>query len=118
MNGGARGKFVGRADELALLDESLTLLTARPHTLERLGESWARLLADTERVCWIRLAGLAPPQVQALAAASGWELTAESGARLQEHTAGNPLYVLALLGTFPRDAGPPRPACWQPGEAA
>jgi DNA-binding CsgD family transcriptional regulator/tetratricopeptide (TPR) repeat protein len=85
-------------------DTVLILLAARPHSLERLGESWARLLADAERVRWIRLAGLAPPQVQALAAASGWELTAESGARLQEHTAGNPLYVLALLTELPSDA--------------
>jgi hypothetical protein len=87
-------------------DTVLILLAARPHTLERLGESWGRLLADAERVRWIRLAGLALPQVQALAAASGWELTAGSGARLQEHTAGNPLYVLALLTELPGDTAP------------
>lgn len=39
MNGGARGKFVGRADELALLDESLTAARAgRPGVVVVEGE--------------------------------------------------------------------------------
>jgi DNA-binding CsgD family transcriptional regulator/tetratricopeptide (TPR) repeat protein len=85
-------------------DPVLVLLAARPHSLDRLGGSWARLLADGDRVRQIRLAGLPPAQVVALAAANGRDLTAESATRLQEHTAGNPLYLLALLAELPADA--------------
>lgn len=85
-------------------DPVLVLLAARPHSLGRLGGSWARLLADGDRVRRIRLAGLPPAQVVTLAAANGRELTAEAGARLQEHTGGNPLYLLALLAELPADA--------------
>lgn len=78
-------------------DPVLVLLATRPQMLAGLGESWARLLGDTERTRWVRLAGLTAAQVRELAAAAGRELAAEAGARLQQHTAGNPLYVSALL---------------------
>jgi predicted ATPase len=72
-------------------DHVLVLLAARPHALDRLGGSWTRLLADGDRVRHLRLTGLTPAEVVTLAAANRWDLTAESGARLQEHTEGNPL---------------------------
>ena len=85
-------------------DPVLVLLAARPGRLDRLGASWTRLLADGDRVRRLRLAGLSPAEVVTLAAANRWDLTAESGARLQEHTAGNPLCLLALLAELPADA--------------
>ncbi|HEY6498167.1 MAG TPA: AAA family ATPase [Streptosporangiaceae bacterium] len=85
-------------------DPVLVLLAARRGRLDQLGGSWARLLADGDRVRHLRLGGLSPAEVVTLAAANRWDLTAESGARLQEHTAGNPLYLLALLAELPADA--------------
>ncbi len=85
-------------------DQVLVLLAARPHALDRLGGGWARLLADSDRVRHLRLTGLTPAEVVTLAAANRWDLTAESGARLQEHTEGNPLYLLSLLTELPADA--------------
>jgi len=85
-------------------DPVLVLLAARPHTLDQLGGSWARLLADGDRVRHLRLTGLTAPEVVTLAAANRRDLTAESGTRLHEHTAGNPLYLLALLTELPADA--------------
>lgn len=85
-------------------DPVLVLLAGRPGQLDRLGGSWARLLADGDRVRHLRLSGLSPAEVMTLAAANRWDLTAESGARLREHTAGNPLYLLALLTELPADA--------------
>jgi DNA-binding CsgD family transcriptional regulator/tetratricopeptide (TPR) repeat protein len=85
-------------------DPVLVLLASRPNGLDQLGGSWTRLLGDGERVCRLRLAGLSPDEVVTLAAAHRWDLTAESGARLQQHTAGNPLYLLALLAELPADA--------------
>lgn len=82
-------------------DPVLVLLATRPHGSERLGDSWARLLADADQVRWIRLSGLSPAQVRELAAMRGRHLTAESGTRLQRHTAGNPLYVSALVAESP-----------------
>jgi DNA-binding CsgD family transcriptional regulator/tetratricopeptide (TPR) repeat protein len=99
-------------------DPVLVLLAGRPGRLARLGSSWTRLLADGDRVRHFRLTGLTPAEVVTLAAANRWELTAESGARLQEHTAGNPLYLLMLLGELPADTfGPdtthlPAPAAY------
>jgi DNA-binding CsgD family transcriptional regulator/tetratricopeptide (TPR) repeat protein len=85
-------------------DPVLVLLAARPGRLDQLGGSWTRLLADGDRTRHLRLTGLSPAEVVTLAAASRWDLTTESGARLQEHTAGNPLYLLALLAELPADA--------------
>ncbi len=86
------------------VDPVLVLVAVRPRGLARLGDGWARLLADADRARWIRLGGLTAGGVRELAAARGWELTAESSARLQAHTAGNPLYVSALLAELPPDA--------------
>jgi DNA-binding CsgD family transcriptional regulator len=85
-------------------DPVLVLLASRPNGLDQLGGSWTRLLADGERVCHLRLTGLNPDEVVTLAAVNRWDLSAESGVRLQEHTAGNPLYLLALLAELPGDA--------------
>lgn len=85
-------------------DVVLVVLATRPRALDRLGESWRRLLADGERTRWIPLAGLTSAEVTQLAAASGWELTPNAGARLHEHTAGVPLYVSALLAELPPTA--------------
>jgi DNA-binding CsgD family transcriptional regulator/tetratricopeptide (TPR) repeat protein len=85
-------------------DPVLVLLASRRGRLNRLGGSWARLLADGDRARHLRLAGLSPAEVVTLAAANRWDLTVESGARLQEHTEGNPLYLLALLAELPADA--------------
>src|SRR3984957_20083676 len=82
-------------------DPVLVLLAARPGELDRLGESWARLLADTSRLRRVRLTGRSAAKVRSLAAAAGRDLTAESAARLHRHTAGNPLYVSALLAELP-----------------
>ncbi len=85
-------------------DPVLVLLAARPGRLDQLGGSWTRLLADGDRARHLRLTGLSPAEVVTLAAANRWDLTTESGARLQQHTAGNPLYLLALLAELPADA--------------
>jgi DNA-binding CsgD family transcriptional regulator/tetratricopeptide (TPR) repeat protein len=78
-------------------DPVLVLLAGRRDDLDRLGESWARLIADTSRVRRVLLAGLSAREVRGLAAATGRDLAAESITRLQRHTGGNPLYVSALL---------------------
>jgi DNA-binding CsgD family transcriptional regulator len=78
-------------------DVALVLLATRPRALERLGDSWARLLADDTMTRWLRLDGLSAAEVRELAAASGRSLAPNAGERLREHTAGNPLYVSALL---------------------
>ena len=85
-------------------DPVLALLATRPHALEGLGESWARLLADGERVRHVRLSGLSAEEVRELAAVDGRELPGAAAARLQEHTGGNPLYVRALLAELPEEA--------------
>lgn len=82
-------------------DPVLVLLTGRRGDLDRLGESWGRLLADTSRVRRVRLAGLSADEVRTLAVAAGRDLTAETAARLQRHTGGNPLYASALLAELP-----------------
>jgi DNA-binding CsgD family transcriptional regulator len=86
-----------------IADPVLVLLAARPGELDHLGDSWARLLADTSRVRRVRLAGLSAASVRDLAAAAGRNLTAKSAARLQRHTGGNPLYVSTLLAERPDD---------------
>ena len=85
-------------------DPVLVLLATRPHALDGLGESWARLLADGERVRHVRLSGLSAEEVRELAAVHGRELPGAAAARLQEHTGGNPLYVRALLAELPEEA--------------
>ncbi len=81
----------------------LVVTTVRTNGADRLGESWARLLADADRASWIRLTGLPPAEVRELAAADGCALTWDSGRRLHAHTGGNPLYVSALVQELPHD---------------
>lgn len=78
-------------------DSLLIVLTARPHALDRLGESWPRLFADSGRARSLRLTGLSTAEVRQLAAAAGQQLPAAASDRLCEHTGGSPLYVTALL---------------------
>ncbi|MBV9817180.1 MAG: AAA family ATPase [Solirubrobacterales bacterium] len=75
-------------------DRVLVLIASRPESLEALGASWPRLLADGDRVRRIGLGGLSAAEVQALA---GPALTAAAAERLRAHTEGHPLYVRALL---------------------
>jgi DNA-binding CsgD family transcriptional regulator len=94
-------------------DSVLVLLTSRPHSLARLGDSWARLLSQQGQR--LRLAGLAPADLRPLASTlCGLELSPAVRERLCEHTGGNPLYVRALLEELPAsalaDARTPLPA--------
>jgi DNA-binding CsgD family transcriptional regulator len=94
-------------------DSVLVLLTSRPHSLGRLGDSWPRLLSQQGRR--LRLGGLAPSDLRPLASTLfGLELSPAVRARLCEHTGGNPLYVRTLLEELPAgalaDARSPLPA--------
>jgi DNA-binding CsgD family transcriptional regulator len=94
-------------------DNVLVLLASRTQSLDRLGDSWARLL--TERARRLRLPGLAPRDLRPLAKALfGLELSPAARERLCEHTGGNPLYVRTLLEELPAsalaDASGPLPA--------
>jgi DNA-binding CsgD family transcriptional regulator len=94
-------------------DSVLVLLTSRPHSLARLGDSWSRLLSQQGQR--LRLAGLAPADLRPLASTlCGLELSPAVRERLCEHTGGNPLYVRALLEELPAsalaDARSPLPA--------
>jgi DNA-binding CsgD family transcriptional regulator len=85
-------------------DPLLVVLASRPRSLGRLGPSWERLLADPRLVRRIELSGLTTAEVRELAASSGWPIPARGAQRLQEHTAGNPLHVSALLSQLPATA--------------
>lgn len=85
-------------------DRVLFLATARAVGLDRLGEGWARMLADHPRARVIDLAGLTAGQVRELAVEAERDLSASAGERLREHTAGNPLHVRALLTELPAEA--------------
>ena len=94
-------------------DSVLVLLTSRPHSLARLGDSWSRLVSQQGRR--LRLAGLTPADLRPLASTLyGLELSPAARERLCEHTGGNPLYVRALLEELPAsalaDARSPLPA--------
>lgn len=82
-------------------DPVLVLLAARTGELDRLGDSWSRLLADSSRVRRVRLSGLSDTDVRELATATGRDVTADTAERLHRHTAGNPLYVSTLLAELP-----------------
>ncbi|MGA2829956.1 MAG: ATP-binding protein [Streptosporangiaceae bacterium] len=132
MNGGARGKFVGRVDELALLDESLTAARAgRPGVVVVEGEPGigktallrqAVRLAPDASVMWAS----GDPVESALEGGMARQLLAGWPAPEPAAAGGGSLALgaalLAGIGAAeeqaPRDAGPPRPACWQSGEAA
>ena len=84
-------------------DSVLVLLTSRPHSLARLGDSWSRLLSQQGRR--LRLGGLAPADLRPLASTlRSLELSPAVRERLCEHTGGNPLYVRALLEELPASA--------------
>jgi DNA-binding CsgD family transcriptional regulator len=84
-------------------DNVLVLLTSRPHSLARLGDSWLRLLSQQGQR--LRLGGLSPTDLRPLASTLfGLELSPTVRDRLCEHTGGNPLYVRTLLEELPASA--------------
>ena len=88
----------------------LALLTVREEDERRLPEG-IRRLASGASGSTMHLSPLTPPQIQALASALGVaDFSARIAGRLHEHTAGNPLYVRALLDEVP--AG--RWRTWEP----
>ncbi|MBV9592989.1 MAG: AAA family ATPase [Actinobacteria bacterium] len=82
-------------------DRVLVLLAARPVQLDRVGSSWARLLSDPRLGRRIELSGLSAADVVRMVSASGRRSEAAGGEQLWRHTAGNPLYVAALLNELP-----------------
>ena len=87
------------------LDRVLVLVVSRPGGLERLGDSWPRLLGDAERVHHISLAGLTGRDVGRLASSLGLgTITQAVGERLRGHTRGHPLHLRSLLAELPPDA--------------
>jgi DNA-binding CsgD family transcriptional regulator/tetratricopeptide (TPR) repeat protein len=82
-------------------DSVLILLTCRPAGLDRLGPNWQRLMADQQYSRHLFLGGLTTGEVKQIVVASGRTVAANAGERLQWHTAGNPLYVTALLAELP-----------------
>jgi DNA-binding CsgD family transcriptional regulator len=83
-------------------DRVLVLIASRSDPPARLGASWARFLADAERVQRIRLPGLTTAEVCQLAESQGsGQMTLAAGEHLREHTGGHPLYVKALLEEIP-----------------
>jgi DNA-binding CsgD family transcriptional regulator len=84
-------------------DNVLVLLTSRPHSLARLGDSWLRLLSQQGQR--LRLGGLSPADLRPLAGTLfGLELSPTVRDRLCQHTGGNPLYVRTLLEELPAGA--------------
>ncbi|MEN3308751.1 MAG: hypothetical protein V7603_4953 [Micromonosporaceae bacterium] len=84
------------------VDRVLALVTYRPAGLSRLGEGWRRLLTDDERSRHIGLTGLRVDDILALAGLLGIsELTRAGARRIHEHSAGNALYIRALLEELP-----------------
>ncbi len=79
-------------------DAILVICIARPGVEDMLGASWARLLADTGRCGRLRISGLSAGEVGLLARQHGVSLTAAAAHRLRDHTGGNALYAVGLLG--------------------
>lgn len=104
--------WVDQASSRALLfwmrrlrrDCVLVLLAMRPRAIDRLGDSWAHLMADTGSCRRVRLGGLTSNEVGLLAETGGRFLPAPAVERLRAHTGGNPLYVEALLEELPEGA--------------
>jgi len=79
-------------------DRVLVAVSARPGELARLGEGWLRFLAGDHRADRVRLSGLGPEELMALARAVGaGKLPRRAVSRLLEETGGNPLYCRAVL---------------------
>ena len=97
-----------------LADRVLVVVSARPGELARYGEGWYRFFAGDERATRLRLGPLGTAEVVALSRELGTgQLSQRAAASLLEHTAGNPLYCVALLqelgaGQLDRVHGPPR----------
>jgi len=95
-------------------DRVLVVVTARPGQLARYGEGWYRFVAGDERATRLQLGPLGTAEVVALSGELGTgQLSRRAAALLLEHTAGNPLYCVALLqelgaGQLDRVHGPPR----------
>ena len=97
-----------------LADRVLVVVTARPGQLARHGEGWYRFFAGDERATRLQLDPLGTAEVVALSRELGTgQLSRRAAALLLEHTAGNPLYCVALLQELgaeqlDRAHGPPR----------
>ena len=95
-------------------DRVLVVVTARPGQLARYGEGWYRFVAGDERATRLQLDPLGTAELVELSLELGaGQLSGRAAALLLEHTAGNPLYCVALLqelgaGQLDRVHGPPR----------
>ncbi len=95
-------------------DRVLVVVTARPGQLARYGEGWYRFFAGDERATRLQLDPLGPAELVELSLELGaGQLSQRAAAVLLEHTAGNPLYCVALLQELgaeqlDRVHGPPR----------
>ncbi len=91
-------------------DRVLIVVSARAGELARLGQGWRRFLAGDHRADRIRLDGLGPEDMVALAQAMGaGTLSRRATDRLLDETCGNPLYCRVVLeepGAFARLGGP------------
>ncbi len=95
-------------------DRVLVVVTARPGQLAGLGEGWYRFVAGDERATRLQLDPLGTAELVELSRELGaGQLSQRAAALLLEHTAGNPLYCVALLQELgaeqlDRVHGPPR----------
>jgi len=95
-------------------DRVLVVVTARPGQLARHGEGWYRFFAGDERATRLQLDPLGTAELVELSRELGaGQLSRRAAAVLLEHTAGNPLYCVALLRELgaeqlDRVHGPPR----------
>ena len=95
-------------------DRVLVVVTARPGQLAGLGQGWYRFFAGDERATRLQLDPLGTAELAELSLELGaGQLSRRAAALLLEHTAGNPLYCVALLqelgaGQLDRVHGPPR----------
>lgn len=79
-------------------DRVLVVVTARPGELARHGENWYRFVAGDERATRLELGAMGMTEVMTLSREMGLgELSPPAAVSLLEHTAGNPLYCVALL---------------------
>jgi DNA-binding CsgD family transcriptional regulator len=94
----------------------LVVLSARPHGLRQLGESWARLAVTGRRCSRMALTGLDRAELARLAGLLGrGGLSRRTLDRIADFSGGNPLFAGALLAELPDrvldgPAGPGGPA--------
>ena len=97
-----------------LADRVLVVVTARPGQLARHGEGWYRFVAGDERATRLQLDPLGTAELVELSRELGaGQLSQRAADVLLEHTAGNPLYCVALLQELGAEQldqvhGPPR----------